>query len=347
MLVTNPIGTIEGFFGRAWSHQARKDHIDFLADQGASFYIYAPKSDPYLRKNWQSNWPDSEFKKLQELRQHCALKKIAFGIGLSPFGAPDISQPLLAELLTNRIEQINRLAPDLMGIFFDDMRGDTPNLAEIQVFCLHLVEQLTPAKLIFCPTYYSFDPVLERVFGTMPSGYFESIRSQLNPSIDIFWTGEKVCSRHYSIEHINQVSQLLGRKPFIWDNYPVNDGAVKSQHLHLSPVDSSLSNVAPLIAGRAINPMNQAYLSQCAMSSSIAAHHNRAPKSPLRLSQALNDQLQVDLPLFEQQGLGAISASENQLKQSIYRQYFPNPFAEEVLAWLNGEYVFDPACLTD
>ena len=48
------------------------------------------------------------------------------------------------------------------------MRGDIPNLANLQIDYMHQVAELSTAKrIIFCPTYYSFDPVLEKVFGAM------------------------------------------------------------------------------------------------------------------------------------------------------------------------------------
>src|SRR5690606_38231537 len=87
-------------------------------------------------------------------------------------------------------------------------------------------------RIILCPTYYSDDPVLERVFGERPHNYWQNLGEQLDSRTDIFWTGPRVCSEHFNVEHLHAVGQRLGRKPFLWDNYPVNDGAIKSRHLH-------------------------------------------------------------------------------------------------------------------
>ena len=46
-------GVIEGFFGRSWDWPARHSCADFLRHHGYQFYIYAPKSDPYLRRRWR------------------------------------------------------------------------------------------------------------------------------------------------------------------------------------------------------------------------------------------------------------------------------------------------------
>ena len=74
------IGIIEGFFGQPWSWDDRADHADFLAARGYAFYIYAPKGDPYLRKAWQTDWPETHWTALKALRKRYAQAGVAFGI---------------------------------------------------------------------------------------------------------------------------------------------------------------------------------------------------------------------------------------------------------------------------
>ena len=54
------LGIIEGFFGRPWSWAERADAVRFLRPHGFSFYLYAPKADPYLRRRWQEPHPAAE-----------------------------------------------------------------------------------------------------------------------------------------------------------------------------------------------------------------------------------------------------------------------------------------------
>jgi hyaluronoglucosaminidase len=231
---TQPIGTIEGFFGKSWDWEARQQHLEFLAQHKYNFYIYAPKSDSHLRRHWQEDWNPETKQHLQGIANKCHELQLDFGIGLSPLEIYLNPSRDLREKLQQRIEQINQLSPDILCILFDDMRGDIPNLAQLQIDIVHQAAAHSTAKrIIFCPTYYSFDPVLEKVFGQMPADYWSTLTQQLDKEIDIFWTGEKVCSIGYSQEHLRAVTELLGRKPFLWDNYPVNDGAVKSKLLHL------------------------------------------------------------------------------------------------------------------
>ena len=76
----------------------------------------------------------------------------------------------------------------------------------------------------------------------------------------IFWTGEEVCSREVSPGHLKRVSKLLGRKPLLWDNYPVNDGDRMSRHLHLRGFTGRPAGNAAYLAGHAINPALQPVL---------------------------------------------------------------------------------------
>src|SRR5690606_15384834 len=121
-----------------------------------------------------------------------------------------------------------------LAVLFDDMRGDLPDLAPRQAEIIDwIAERTRAARLIVCPTYYSDDPVLDRVFGRRPENYVEQFGELVHRDIDIFWTGEEVLSREISVAHVKRVTAQLGRKPFLWDNYPVNDGQRMSQYLHL------------------------------------------------------------------------------------------------------------------
>lgn len=352
-----PIGIIEGFFGRSWSWADRKSYAEFLALNQYNFYIYAPKSDKNLRKHWQQDWSTNDKKLLQDLRHVYRAANVQFGIGLSPHEIYlDNSHDQRAQL-TQRIQQINRLEPDILCILFDDMRGDIPDLAQIQIDIAHQAAAISNAKkIIFCPTYYSFDPVLERVFGSMPENYWQTFAQQLDSSIDIFWTGEKVCSAHYPVEHLAQVTDLIGRKPFLWDNYPVNDGAVKSNLLQLRAFNQTHSKLGDKVAGHAVNPMNQPWLSQIPLASLPLAYQEQekysADNAFTNISnnlcgKALAMELQRDINQLQDIGLNKMTSQERQTLLTKYQQFNQSPYAQEVIGWLNDEYQFDPACLTE
>ena len=357
LIQTPPLGVIEGFFGRSWSWEDRTAYANFFALHKLNFYIYAPKSDIYLRKYWQQDWPPDIKHKLTLLRSHYQDTHIDFGIGLSPHEIYLDNSRDNRHALRKRVEQINELAPNTLCLLFDDMRGDIPDLAKIQIELMHQVADISTAKrIIFCPTYYSLDPVLEKVFGKKPENYWSDLNKYLDKYIDIFWTGEKVCSPHYSANHIAQATELLGRKPFLWDNYPVNDGAVKANYLHLRAVDPSHCQLQSSIAGHALNPMNEANLSKIALASLTQAYAQgleyNAEKTLYMLCEKilgnpLSSMLLEDLPLLQDKGLKNLSIQEKIALQTRYNLFDKNPFCLEIIDWLNNGYEFDPACLTE
>lgn len=354
--ITPALGIIEGFFGRSWSWEARESYAKFLALNEFNFYIYAPKDDKFLRKTWQQDWPGDIKRNLIKLRETYRTANIDFGLGLSPHEIYIDNTHDNRAHLNERIKHINELSPDILCLLFDDMRGDIPNLANLQIDYMHQVAEVSTAKrIIFCPTYYSFDPVLEKVFGKMPENYWQDLHKNLDKKIDIFWTGEKVCSTEYSVHHLTEVTELLGRKPFLWDNYPVNDSAAKSNLLQLRAMNQSHSQIQNNVSGHAVNPMNQPWLSQIPLASLPRAYREQDNYDPEKAfteiatelcGEKLAQALLQDITLLQDRGLAKISAEEKVELLARYSAFSQNPFCAEIIDWLIGGYVFDPACLT-
>jgi hypothetical protein len=249
-----------------------------------------------------------------------------------------------------KLAQIDQLKPDVLCVLFDDMRGDMPQLAAMQARITQDIASMSAApRLIMCPTYYSEDPVLERVFGARPEGYWQDLGDALDPAIDFFWTGERVCSPCYDRNSVAAISAAMARAPVLWDNYPVNDGEKMSRLLHLRPFSGRPPAAPGWLRGHLANPMNQAWLSRIPLCT-MADCDNPAPdfataverQCPPQLAQLL----QRDLALFSDAGLDAIQPP---LQRQLLREYgvIDHPCAQELVAWLQGAYAFDPACLTD
>ena len=349
-------GVIEGFFGRSWSWETREKYADFLKEYGFGFYIYAPKDDPYLRRQWRENWPEDRNRRLCDLASVYRREGVRFGMGLSPLEIYLNFDEEAKTALRKKVLSINRFDPDILCVLFDDMRGDVPNLAEVEAEVFQRIVDLSKARtFILCPTYYSFDPVLEKVFGKMPEGYWDDLGKRIDPNAGIFWTGPEVCSTGYSESHLREVTGILGRKPFIWDNYPVNDGEKKSRFLHLRAFENRSHRMSGWTAGHAVNPMNQAWLSQIPLKT---LHESYTLKDDYAPAQAfvravetlcgrdLAGAIREDVPIFQDKGLDGMG--ERQRREWIEKyESFRSPYAEEIVEWLKGEYAFDPDCLTD
>lgn len=46
-------GVIEGFYGRPWTHEQRLGLIEFIGARGMNTFVYAPKDDPLVRREWR------------------------------------------------------------------------------------------------------------------------------------------------------------------------------------------------------------------------------------------------------------------------------------------------------
>lgn len=346
-----PTGVIEGFYGRAWSWSERCAAIDFLRGRGLGAYVYAPKSDPFLRRRWAEPWPASSYSRLHQLGRRCRASGVVWGLGWSPFEAYRCYDAECRARVRDKLAEINALEPDILCILFDDMRGDLPGLASLQLQIVHDIAAASRASChIFCPTYYSEDPVLERVFGAMPAGYWAELGGGLDQAIDYFWTGDKVVSTRYTRQSLAAITASMGRSPVLWDNYPVNDGARMSRFLHLLPFKERPGSGDDWVRGHLVNPMNQPWLSRIALCTlegrGVAAAASFSEAVQMVCPEPLAALLRRDVALFTQAGLDGIGG---RAAAALRQEYggIDHPCAREVVAWLSGEYQFDPACLTD
>jgi hypothetical protein len=349
------LGIIEGFFGRPWSWQERSESIRFLRPHGYRFYLYAPKADAFLRRHWQDLHPDEEMEQLGKFAAECRSLGVRFGIGLSPFELHLHPEQGWQELLARKLAHIDTLQPDDLAILFDDMRGDIPELAQRQGAIIDFAAQRTRAtRLLCCPTYYSDDPILDGVFGHRPPDYLLELGSRVDPAIEIMWTGPEVCSFELSPGHLAKVSQEIGRKPFLWDNYPVNDGQRMSRHLHIRGFTGRPASIGRHIAAHGINPASQPVLSRIPALTLADSYkfgdgydYGVSLKKSVRsvLGPELGEQVRRDLVVLQDRGLDRMDRRRVTLRDT-YRG-FDHPAAEEILSWLDGHWtVFDGSAQT-
>lgn len=262
------LGMIEGFYGQRYSQAERAAMYNFLAQHGYSFYIYAPKEDQHLREHWQDDLlGDAAYVSyLQEAGAAAHQAGLDFGVALSPLGLTANFEEQ-QELVVKRVQELCELTHcEILGLLFDDMVKDSESIGALQNKIIATIEKQLPAHVkhfIICPSYYTDDPVLDRLFGQRPEHYFTDLMAGLPERVEVFWTGEKVVAPDITPEYLDQVTQLLGRKPFIWDNYPVNDGKKLCPFLFLNKFKGR-TNLQGHATGHAINPMVQPLLSTLA-----------------------------------------------------------------------------------
>jgi hyaluronoglucosaminidase len=353
-------GVIEGFFGKPWGWPARCGSAEFLRDNGYRFYVYAPKAETFLRRRWREPLPAPTVQHLSQLAGRCRECGISFGMGLTPFEIYLNYDSRARSALRSKVRQINEIGVDTLCILFDDMRGDIDGLAGLQAaVILDVCAWSTAGSFIACPTYYSYDPRLAREFGPPPKTYLRDLGRIVDARIDFFWTGEKIISDGYSAEHLTDVAADIGRRPFIWDNHICNDSRTRTDHLYLDPAAGSWGLPTDRVAGLAINPMNQPHLSRIALSGyrhllALQSSPQSSPESRQALrgictnlcGQPLAQRLLEDLKLLQDMGLAELGAAGRRTLLDFYGAQTQSPYAQEIAAWLRGEYAFDPQCLT-
>lgn len=344
--MTPELGVIEGYFGRAWSWADRGAVIDRLAPAGYGFFHYAPKIDGKLRRNWRELHDAAEVRNLRQFAERCAGRSMRFGIGLTPYGAHLDSGRETRQDLRAKIAHLNMIGIDDLVILFDDMRGDIADLAERQVEIVDCAIGSSKASRVFmCPSYYSDDPLLDRVFGQRPEAYLETLGRLLDPAISVYWTGEEICSREYGVGHLASVADRLGRKPSLWDNYPVNDGPRMSNHLHLRSFTGRPAAIGPHVAHHAINPASQPILG-CIPALTLPSSYAKgdaycyAREFLAAAASVCGDEFAALLrgDLNALQDLGRAGLSDKAAELSCKYAAIEHPAAAEIVDWLTGGY---------
>jgi hypothetical protein len=161
----------------------------------------------------------------------------------------------------------------------------------------------------------------------------------------VFWTGEEVCSREISPGHLRRVGEQLGRKPFLWDNYPVNDGQRMSRYLHLRAFTGRPAGIADHVRGHAINPALQPVLSRIPALTLVESYREGADyryggafqrAAAAVLGEDLGTRVREDLLTLQDVGLDRLGEKEELLRERYAS--VDHPGAREIIGWLDGEY---------
>ncbi|MCX4537580.1 beta-N-acetylglucosaminidase domain-containing protein [Streptomyces sp. NBC_01669] len=270
-------GTIEGFYGPPWTTAERLDHMDFLGDVKSNTYVYAPKDDPYHRDKWREPYPADKLAELSDLVGRARTNHVRFTFAVSPGASICYSDPADTKALTDKLRAMYDVGVRSFSIPLDDISytrwncaGDQEKFgspgrgpaARAQVSLLNKVQrdfvaQLDGANpLQMVPTEYG---------DLTDTAYKETIRSTLDPAVQVMWTGTDVVPREITNAQASKAAELFGRKVFVWDNYPVNDFGRTAGRLLLAPYDKREPGLSDHLSGIVSNPMNQEAASKLAV----------------------------------------------------------------------------------
>jgi hyaluronoglucosaminidase len=259
-VATGPAGVIEGFYGPPWSWDARLEVAAWCAARGMTDYVYAPKHDPKHRDRWRDPYDTAE---LAGFERFATAGSLRLGFAISPGLSMDYDDGTDRAALAAKVDQVTGVGAGLVVLALDDIPfGGGPQGAAHARLTTWLHDHLAGrAEVALVPTEY---------VGTRPSPQLDELAAGVPPDVPIGWTGRAVVNDGITVADAEaRAASLGGRRPLLWDNFPVND-AVMSDRLFVGPLRGREPGLAGACAGYLANPMEQARASLLPLAS-IAA----------------------------------------------------------------------------
>ncbi len=228
-------GFIEGYYGFPWSSDNRIELMRFGSQFKTNIYIYAPKDDPYHSANWRGLYTGRDLSDLKEQIEVGVKTKTRFVWSVHPF--MDNEQKMTKEnyqesyaCLIAKFSQLYSLGVRQFVISADDIVTVVEKSAEYGSLHRDLLNDVAEwldrkgdcYPLVFVPTAYSH--VSFTVDSTIDGlTYYDALTDNLDETVEIMWTGDKICSLVSNGRFDDFYRYTRGRKAFMWLNWPVND----------------------------------------------------------------------------------------------------------------------------
>lgn len=189
-------GVVEGFYGRPWTFEQRKELFARMKALGLNTYLYAPKDDIKHRAMWRDLYNEEEQENLKQLIKAAKEHGITFYYAISPGLDMVFSNPKEVYSLKKKFEQVQNFGCEAFSLLFDDIDPEMrppdnevfKSFAEAQVKVSNeIFSFLGQPKFLFCPTEYCSTRAVPSVEN---SSYLNTLGQSLDLAIDILWTGK-------------------------------------------------------------------------------------------------------------------------------------------------------------
>jgi hyaluronoglucosaminidase len=264
-------GVVEGFYGPPWSHRDRLWMLERLGHWGMNRYVYAPKDDLLHREQWREPYPRQAMSEFAELVEGGAAAGVEVGFAISPGLSIAYSSAEDRRVLVEKFETFRRIGVGFVTLALDDVPTRLTHQADRDAFeslahahvavTRELHDALGPeVPMWVVPTDY---------LGIGPTDYLSILGEQLDPAIEIGWTGRTLISPTIEAGEAALRAATLKRRLLIWDNVPTSDGPMRCM-LHLGPYAGRDSDLGEYVSGILLNPMRQARASSLCLHTAAA-----------------------------------------------------------------------------
>ena len=258
---------IRGIKGLWWDGIANyNEALTWLVEQKLNFLMLCYTSFAASAGNWRSDYTPDEKEQIRDL----AARAEAMGVNLCLAVNPSqYSEPPLVYaseedylILQRKLAGMQAIGVRWFALCLDDITrrlepADSKEFGDLQSAHVWLVNRLltdmrllTPQpKLMFCPSAYTtYDAEVH-------PDYLRAIGDGIDPGVMIFWTGPIAYSPTITVDDAERFGALVRRKPFLWDNYPVND--FYAWRPCLAPLKNRSAELGRVVSGYVANPMKQ------------------------------------------------------------------------------------------
>ncbi len=261
-----PAFQIRGIKGLWWEGMDKyRLALPWIANHNMNFLMFCYTSFPASGKDWRANYTADEQAGFRELAKQS--EKLGVELCLS-FNPGIWSQPPLTyaseadyQFAWEKVKTVHALGVHSFALCLDDINtklqpADAARFKTLQAAQVYFVNRLwadmrtlSPRpRFIFCPSAYTSGEAENHL------DYIKKI-AELDPAIFVFWTGPDVFSSTITAKDAEKFSSWIGRKPIVWDNYPVNDWA--PWRPLLAPVKNRSKDLGGAVSGLMANPMKQ------------------------------------------------------------------------------------------
>uniref|UniRef100_A0A673L5K3 Protein O-GlcNAcase n=1 Tax=Sinocyclocheilus rhinocerous TaxID=307959 RepID=A0A673L5K3_9TELE len=190
-------GVVEGFYGRPWTMEQRKELFRRQQKWGLNTYLYAPKDDYKHRMFWREMYSVEEAEQLTTLISAAKEHGIEFIYAISPGLDITFSNQKEVSTLKRKLDQVSHFGCKSFALLFDDIDHNMcpadkevfSSFAHAQVSITNEIFQYLgePEIFLFCPTEYCGTFCYPNV---SQSPYLRTIGEKLLPGIEVLWTAD-------------------------------------------------------------------------------------------------------------------------------------------------------------
>ena len=183
---------LEGFYGNPWTHEQRLELLGFMASRGMNTYVYAPKDDPRMRRDWRAAYEGVDLRRLNELVNRSQAAGVDLMFCVSPGLTMRYSDEEDVDALCDKLAAIAELGVGSFGLLFDDIPPDFQHDADREAFDTladaHVARRQPGLRAPRARDAAHGVPD-RRTAGIGTEPYLAILGAGLEPGIDVFWTG--------------------------------------------------------------------------------------------------------------------------------------------------------------